>query len=131
MDNLVSKKILIVDEDSLIRRVIRLHLEREGWIGIEAENGIEALEILKNDPIALILYDIKMSGKDGVTFLKQLKEKGIPVPVIMLLGFLDMETASTVMRQGAFDFLTKPIQRERLGFVGQPGAGVSDALGGP
>ena len=112
----MSTKILVVDDEEIVRRVIRLHMEREGWVGIEAGDGVEALEILKKEPIDLVLCDIKMPRMDGITFLKRLKGKGLPVPVIMLSGFVDMETAIEVMRQGAFDYLTKPIQRNVLIF---------------
>jgi len=110
----MSQKILVVDDEEIVRRVIRLHLEREGWVGIEAGDGVEALEILKKEPIDLVLCDIKMPRMDGITLLKQLKGKGVPVPVIMISGFVDMETAIEVLRQGAFDYLTKPIQRNVL-----------------
>ena len=112
----MSAKILVVDDEEIVRRVIRLHLEREGWVVVEAGDGIEALEILKKEPIDLVLCDIRMPRMDGIHFLKQLKEKGLPVPVIMISGFVDMETAIEVMRQGAFDYLTKPIQRNILIF---------------
>ncbi len=110
----MSKKILILDEDELVRRVIRLHMEREGWVGIEALDGVEALGVLGNESVALVLYDIKLPGMDGITFLKRLKETQIPIPVIMLFGFVDMEKIIEVMHQGAFDYLTKPIHRELL-----------------
>jgi putative two-component system response regulator len=112
--NQMNKKILIVDEDELVRRVVRLHLEREGWIGIEAENGEKALEILGDESMAVILFDCKMSGMDSITFFNHIKQRAITVPVIVLLVFLDMEKVSEVMRMGAFDYLTKPIQRENL-----------------
>ena len=113
----MSKKILVVVDEEIDRRVIRLHLEREGWVGIEAVDGGEALGILEKESIALVLYDIKMPGMDGITFLTRIKEKGITIPVIMLLRFVDMETVTQVLRQGAFDVLTKPIQRESLIFA--------------
>jgi response regulator RpfG family c-di-GMP phosphodiesterase len=112
----MSQKILVVDDEEIVRRVIRLHLEREGWVGIEVRDGVEALEILKKEPIDLVLCDIKMPRMDGIHFLKQLKEKGLSVPVIMVSGFVDMEMAIEVMRQGTFDYLTKPIQRNVLIF---------------
>ena len=110
----MSKKILVIVDEGIDRRVIRLHLEREGWVGIEEVDGDEALRILERESIALVLYDIKMPGMDGITFLTRIKEKGITVPVIMLLRFVDMETITQVLRQGAFEVLTKPIQRESL-----------------
>ena len=110
----MSKKILVVVDEEIDRRVIRLHLEREGWVGIEEVDGNGALRILERESIALVLYDIKMTGMDGITFLTRIKEKEITVPVIMLLRFVDMETITQVLRQGAFDVLTKPIQRESL-----------------
>jgi len=110
----MSDKILVVDDEEIVRRIIRLHLEREGWMGIEAGDGLAALEILEKEPVSLVLCDIKMPLMDGITFLKNLKERGLLVPVIMLSGFVDMETAVEVMRYGALDYLTKPIQRNVL-----------------
>lgn len=110
----MSQKILVVDDEEIVRRVVRLHLEREGWEGIEAGDGVEALKILDTEPVALILCDIKMPRMDGLTFLKGLKEKGLLVPVIMVTGFVDMEMAIEVMRLGALDYLIKPIQRDVL-----------------
>lgn len=110
----MNQKILVVDDEEIVRRVVRLHLEREGWVGIEAGDGAEALEILEKEPVDLVLCDIKMPRMDGIHFLKGLKEKGLLVPVIMLSGFVDMKTALEVMRCGALDYLTKPIQRDVL-----------------
>ena len=110
----MSHKILVVDDEEIVRRIVRLHLEREGWMGIEAADGVEALEIIEKEPVALVLCDIKMPRMDGITFLKRIKERELLIPTIMLSGFVDMETAIEVMRQGAFDYLTKPIQRDVL-----------------
>ena len=89
---------------------------KDGW-GSKPWTGSRPWEILEKESIALVLYDIKMPGMDGITFLTRIKEKGITVPVIMLLRFVDMETVTQVLRQGAFDVLTKPIQRESLIFA--------------
>lgn len=110
----MSHKILVVDDEEIVRRIVRLHLEREGWVGIEAGDGIEALKILEKEAADLVLCDIMMPRMDGIHFLKALKEKDFSVPVIMLSGFLDMERVVEVMRYGALDYLTKPIQRDVL-----------------
>lgn len=110
----MSGKILVVDDEEIVRRIVRLHLEREGWVGVEAGDGVEALEILEREPVSLIICDVKMPRMDGIHFLKNLKSKGAMVPTIMLSGFVDMETALEVMRLGALDYLTKPIQRDTL-----------------
>jgi DNA-binding NtrC family response regulator len=110
----MNTNILVVDDEEIIRQVVRLYLEREGYTVIEAVDGLEALAILEKESVGLVLCDIRMPRLDGLSFLKSLKEKGIHTPVIMISGYLDTELTDELMSQGALDYLTKPIQRDRL-----------------
>ena len=108
-------RILIVDDEDRIRRILKLQLEREGYEIVLAESGEQAMNILeKEDELDALITDIKMPGVDGYQLLDYAVENRPDMPAIMLTGLVDIDTAVKVMKAGAFDFLVKPIQREDL-----------------
>jgi two-component system nitrogen regulation response regulator NtrX len=106
--------ILLTDDERSILRALREILEFEGYQVIEAESGEEALKIIKESPIDLMFLDVMMKGKDGLEVLEILKEWHIDFPVIMLSGHGNIDTAVHSTRLGAFDFLQKPPDLNRL-----------------
>lgn len=107
-------RILLTDDEAGIRRALREILEFEGYTIIEAVSGEEALKILESDSIDLLLLDVKMKGMDGIEVLQTLRDKGADFPVIMLTGHGNIDTAIQSTRLGAFDFLQKPPDLNRL-----------------
>ena len=104
----------MIDDESSIRESLRMVLEFEGYLVEEASSGLEGLEKVGERPPETILLDVKMPEMDGIEVLRSLGERGYDVPVVMISGHADIQTALEATRLGAFDFLEKPLQRERV-----------------
>ena len=107
-------KILVVDDEQSIRNTLRDILEHEGYAVDIAENGKEALKLLLQNQYNVVLSDIKMPQMDGVELLDAINIKGIDTAVIMLSAHGNIETAVDATKKGAFDFLEKPPDLNRL-----------------
>jgi len=107
-------KILVIDDERSIRNTLKDILEFEKHQVIIAENGKTGLEIASAEIFDVIFSDIKMPEMDGIEFLTALKEKEIDVPVIMISGHGNIDTAVECIKKGAFDFIQKPIDLNRL-----------------
>ena len=105
--------VLIIDDERPIRSSLRDILEYEDYKVLDVDNGADGLEILKKDKIDLVLCDIKMNKMDGMEVLSAAKEFS-DVPFIMISGHGTIETAVEAARKGAFDFLEKPLDLNRL-----------------
>ncbi|MBI4285024.1 MAG: response regulator [Chloroflexi bacterium] len=106
--------ILIVDDEEAIRRLIAQRLEREGYRCHLAENVDQALAVLNNGAFDLAIMDIKMPGRTGLELLPLVKANYPDTAVIMLTAIADVTTAIDCMRQGAYDYLTKPFNLEAV-----------------
>ncbi len=93
---------------------MRMTLEYEGFEVTEAPSGVEAIRAVEQDPPDLVFLDIKMPGIDGLEVLEQLKEKSPSTQVIIISGHGNVETAVQATRLGAFDFIEKPLETERV-----------------
>jgi len=107
-------KILVIDDERSIRNTLKDILEFEKHQVTLAENGKLGLEAALTNAVDLIFSDIKMPEMDGIELLSQLKEKEIDVPIIMISGHGNIETAVECIKKGAFDFIEKPIDLNRL-----------------
>lgn len=107
-------QVLLIDDERAIRRALREILEFEGCVVEEAENGAQALEKLKTHTYELIFSDIKMPQMDGLELLDQILALGIETPVIMISGHGTVETAVGAIKKGAFDFIEKPLDLNRI-----------------
>lgn len=107
-------KILIVDDDKSIRRTLKDILEFEKYEVEEAEDGLTCLVKVKQDKFDVIILDIKMPKMDGMDAIDRLQEICPDVPVIMISGHGDIDTAVEAVKKGAFDFLSKPPDLNRL-----------------
>lgn len=107
-------KILIIDDERAIRRALREILEFEKYFVDEAENGAEGLEKAKNTLYDIIFCDIKMPQLDGMEVLDALQVARIESPVIMISGHGNIETAVEAIKKGAFDFIEKPLDLNRI-----------------
>jgi two-component system nitrogen regulation response regulator NtrX len=109
-------KILIIEDEESIRRVLVsiLSEENESYQVDVAEDGIVGLEKIKNNDYDLVLCDIKMPRMDGVELLEAAKKIDSELPIVMISGHGDMETAINTMRLGAFDYISKPPDLNRL-----------------
>jgi DNA-binding NtrC family response regulator len=109
-------RILIIEDEAAIRRVLTKILSEESdtYIVEDAEDGIQGLERIKNNDYDLVLCDIKMPKMDGVELLEAVKKIKPEIPMVMISGHGDMETAIQTMRLGAFDYISKPPDLNRL-----------------
>src|ERR1700741_1073602 len=110
----MSFRILVIDDETGIREAIRMTLEYEGYKIDEARSGQEGLDKAARIPYDAILLDIKMPILDGIEVLENLREQRIMTPVVMVSGHGDVHTAVECTKRGAFDFLEKPLNRDKL-----------------
>ena len=109
-------KILVIEDEAAIRRVLVkiLSEENDAYQLEEAEDGLAGVEKIKNEDYDLILCDIKMPKMDGVEVLEAVKNIKPEIPVVMISGHGDLDTAVNTMRLGAFDYISKPPDLNRL-----------------
>lgn len=109
-------KILIIEDEAAIRRVLTkiLSEENDTYQVEDVEDGIQGLEKITNEDYDLVLCDIKMPKMDGVEVLEAIKKLKPEIPVVMISGHGDLETAVNTMRLGAFDYISKPPDLNRL-----------------
>ncbi len=110
------QKILIIEDEAAIRRVLTKILteENSNYQVEDAEDGLIGFEKIKNNDYDLVLCDIKMPKMDGVEVLEAVKKIKPEIPMVMISGHGDMETAIQTMRLGAFDYISKPPDLNRL-----------------
>ncbi len=109
-----SESILVVDDEKLQREIIRDILKYEGYPVTIAGSGREALELLKQTSVALIITDLKMPEMDGIELLGKVKEISPETSVIVVTAYGSVESAVEAMKKGAFHYLTKPFGKEEL-----------------
>lgn len=107
-------KILIVDDEASIRRSLRDILEFEKYEVDDAKDGIECLAKVKQATYDVVLCDIKMPVLDGIEVLERIQAIQPDLPIILISGHADLDTAVEVVRKGAFDFISKPPDMNRL-----------------
>ena len=109
--NSLSKKILVVDDEIGIRQSLKKILEKEGFEVVTASNGEEAFKVIRGGDIDLLISDIRMAGMDGLELLKVSKSVSPYTEVIMITGYASVDTAVDSMKQGAYDYITKPFKK--------------------
>lgn len=107
-------KILLVDDESSIRRTLKEILAFEKYDIVEAADGLEAIEQIDRQLFDVVLLDIKMPRMDGIEAFHRILEIAPSLPVIMISGHADIETAVEMVKQGAFDFISKPPDLNKL-----------------
>lgn len=111
---MLQKTILVVDDEKSIRDALRMILEYEGYGIEEADSGLSAIQQVKTRNIGAIVLDIKMQGMDGIETLEAIKKINPSIPIILLTGHGTIETAVEATKKGAFDFLSKPPDRDKI-----------------
>ncbi len=113
----MGAKILIVDDDTSLRRVLEYNLQEEGYEVLAAASGEEGLRLFAANSPALVITDLKMPGISGFQLLAGVKEQSPETLVIVITAFGAIETAVEAMKLGAYDYITKPFNRDALKLV--------------
>ena len=121
-------KVLIVDDEKTVRYAFKRTFEDEYEI-LEAENGEEALSILKRDIPDVILMDIRMPIMDGLTALRTIKQRSSDIQVVLMTAYTDTGTAMQAMKEGAFDYVIKPFENAEIRQVLQKACHLSRLQG--
>ena len=108
------ENILVVDDEKNYTMIIGEILQEEGYTSITASSGMEALDILNNEIIDLILTDVKMPGMSGIQLLEKIKELNPDIPVIIMTAYGSVEKAVDAMHRGAYTFILKPFENQAL-----------------
>ena len=107
-------KILLVDDEASIRMALKEILEYESHTVIESPDAVAGLKALSQETFDLVITDIKMPKVDGLEFLQQIKDQGHEMPVVMITGHGTIDTAVESIKKGAFDFIQKPLDLNRV-----------------
>lgn len=111
------EKVLVVDNEKSMRDFLSIVLKKEGYFVETAEDGDQALKVLEKDIFDLVLTDMKMPRMSGLDLLKALKELSSETIIIMMTAYASAETAVEAMKEGAYDYLTKPFQIDEVKLI--------------
>jgi two-component system chemotaxis response regulator CheY len=117
MTETTAKRILVVDDASLVRMFYRTALEQAGFVVEEARNGVEAMEKLLGAPVDMMVVDVNMPQMDGVTFLQTLRRRQLPLsatPALVITTESAPQDLAAARAAGANFFLVKPVTPEQL-----------------
>ncbi len=107
-------KILVVDDEAKMRRLLEILLKQMGHEVYQADNGIKALKILNEQSVDLIITDLKMPQLDGLGLIRKLHEQNSDIPVIVITAYGTVETAVEAMKYGACDYIVRPFELETV-----------------
>ncbi len=111
-------RILVVDDEPDIRKVVRMTLQKAGYDVLEAENGEKAIDIINTGEnrvmLDVVICDIRMPKINGVEAIAYFRKEYPRVPLIVLTGFPDTDMATSLMRDGVVDYLVKPVEGDKL-----------------
>jgi putative nucleotidyltransferase with HDIG domain len=113
------ERLLVVDDEDAVRRVLYLKLSREGYWCEEADGAEQTLHVLQTAPVALVLLDITMPGKSGIELLPEIKESYPDTAVIMATAVNDIDIAVQCLKQGADDYVCKPFNLDDVSLAVQ------------
>src|SRR5579863_930137 len=108
------KQVLIVDDEPNLRKILSAQLTRDGYDAMTAEDGEQGLAMLAEHHIDLVITDLKMPKVDGMTLLKRALEEEPDLPVILITAHGTIDTAVEALKAGAFDFVTKPFDKDEV-----------------
>ncbi len=111
----IHKKSLIVDDEAMIRLLLKKVFEKEGFSVVTASSGASALKILEEETPGIVVLDVRLPDSNGIDLLRTIKEVNPETIVIMITGYADIKSSVEAMKMGAYDFLEKPLDLENIG----------------
>jgi two-component system, NtrC family, response regulator AtoC len=108
------KQVLIVDDEPNLRKILSAQLTRDGYDVMTAEDGEQGLTLLREHHIDLVITDLKMPKVDGMTLLKKALEEEPELPIVLITAHGTIDTAVEALKSGAFDFVTKPFDKDEV-----------------
>ncbi len=113
--NMADQRIIVVDDETPVRDTICSILKQAGYECLPVNSGLDALTLLRsNESVSIVLSDLIMEGMDGLTLLAKMKQEHPEIPVVMVTAVHDISVALAAIRNGAYDYLLKPFEREQL-----------------
>ncbi len=112
-----KKKILVIDDDESLKRIMEFNLKEEGYDVMSASDGIAGFQLFKENDIDLVIADIRMPGMDGIDLLNRIKAISHDALVVIITAHGTIETAIEAMKLGAVDFITKPFSKNQLSVI--------------
>ncbi len=109
--------ILVIEDEPFQLKNLSEALEKQGYNVLSSESSVKGVKIVKEKAVDLVLTDFKMPEKNGLEVLREVKQINPDISVIIITAYGDVETAVKVMKEGAFDYLTKPIDFEELDII--------------
>lgn len=107
-------KILVVDDEEIVRRSYRRLLDEARCSAETAADGREALDAMTREAFDVVLLDLRMPGADGMSVLRSIREQWPAAEVVVITGYPTLETAKEAVRLGAYDYLAKPVEPDRI-----------------
>jgi len=114
MNAMENIRLLLVDDETDFRAPLKKRLGKRGFIVLEAGNGEECQAVMKDAPVDVVVLDVKMPGMSGIEVLEWIREKYRNTEVILLTGHASAPDGVEGIKQGAFDYLTKPVEFDHL-----------------
>src|SRR3990170_8210877 len=112
-----EKKILIVDDEESLLKVIKKSLEKKGYLADTAKDGKKALGMVRDGKYDIVLLDVRMPGMSGFEVLSEIKKTAPDIFVVMMTAQNTMDNAIEAMKKGAYDYLTKPFDLDELNLL--------------
>lgn len=124
----MSHTILLVDDEERLADVLSVALEQNGFRTLTAQNGQDALKVLDNETVDLVLTDLRMPGMSGAELLREIKQRTPNLPVVVMTAYSSVKDAVHIIKDGAFDYVGKPVDIDELEQTIKNALRLSDAL---
>jgi len=109
-----TRQVLVIDDEAGMRSMLKMVLERAGYPVSVAETALQGISLLEQEEFALVLCDIRMPEMDGISFLAELQRRQIAATVIMMSAYGNLDTAIECLKQGAYDYISKPFKPDEI-----------------
>jgi DNA-binding NtrC family response regulator len=112
-------RILVADDDDIVRDVITTLLSRDGFSVTPVSDGLEAINLLRTEDVHLVISDLMMPGADGIEVLKFAVRSNPDIAVVILTAYGTLDTTLEAIREGAYDYLTKPFKAQEISILAE------------